>query len=73
MHAMVLKAARDLWHGPSFPTGNRGPGEIRVESRPAAFAGPICMWSTASYQTREMPIIPGHEIVGRIDAIGAGV
>ncbi len=28
---------------------------------------------TANYPDPKLPIIPGHEIVGRIDAIGAGV
>ena len=41
--------------------------------RPAASAARICTSSTANCRTRKLPIIPGHEIVGRIDAIGSGV
>ena len=31
------------------------------------------MWSTASCPQPRLPIVPGHEIVGRVDALGAGV
>ena len=31
------------------------------------------MWSTANWSIPKLPIVPGHEIVGRVAAIGAGV
>ena len=48
-------------------------GKYCSRSRPAAFAVPICMWWTASLPHPKLPLIPGHEIVGRVAALGADV
>jgi propanol-preferring alcohol dehydrogenase len=52
---------------------NPGSGEIRVKVLPVVFAAPICMSWMANFPDPKIPIIPGHEIVGRIDLLGAGV
>ena len=39
----------------------------------AACAGPTCTSSTASCRTSELPLVPGHEIVGSVERLGDGV
>jgi len=46
-------------NGPASPTVNRGRADLHVVD--------------GELPDPKMPIVPGHEIVGRIDAIGAGV
>ena len=73
MKAMVLKKLKTALEWTDL--ADRNQGRVRFASRcpHAASAAPTCMSSTANCPTRISPIIPGHEIVGRIDAIGAGV
>ncbi|MHB8885216.1 MAG: zinc-dependent alcohol dehydrogenase family protein [Methylovirgula sp.] len=73
MHAMVLKELRRplVWQECPDPTPGRG--EIRV----AVTACGVCRTDLhvvdGELPNPKLPIIPGHEIVGRIDAIGTGV
>lgn len=73
MHAMVLTdIGRPLqWQGRPDPLP--GAGEIRV----AVTACGVCRTDLhvvdGDLPNPKLPIIPGHEIVGRIDAIGSGV
>ncbi len=56
-------------------TARPDPPPARSASRlvPAAYAGPTCYVVDGELPGIPYPIIPGHEVVGRIDAIGAGV
>jgi propanol-preferring alcohol dehydrogenase len=73
MKAMVLtKIGADLeWT--ELPDRQPGPGEIRVK----VVACGVCRTDLHVFDGElpnpQVPIIPGHEIVGRIDAIGPGV
>ena len=64
------------------------PGKLRVVERPVAEPGPgqvrirvkacgICHTDAAavmgSYPGLTLPRVPGHEVVGRIEALGSGV
>jgi len=70
---MVLAepGARLAWT--ELPDRQPGPGEIRV----AVTACGVCRTDLhvvdGELPDPKLPIIPGHEIVGRIDALGAGV
>jgi len=70
---MVLKAPGNALAWTELPDRQPGPGEIRV----AVAACGVCRTDLhvldGELPNPRMPIIPGHEIVGRIDAIGAGV
>jgi len=73
MHAMVLKSLRTPLEWTELPDRQPGPGEIRVK---IAACG-VCRTDLHVYDgdlpNPVLPIIPGHEIVGHVDAIGAGV
>ena len=74
MHAMVLNSIRSPLQWTEFPDRQPGANELRTSaSPPAASAELICTWVDGELSDAELPIIPGHEIVGRIDAIGPGV
>lgn len=73
MHAMVLKSLRAPLEWTELPDRQPGPGEIRL----AVAACGVCRTDLhvvdGELPDPRTPIIPGHEIVGRIDAIGPGV
>ncbi len=73
MHAMVLNALRAPLEWTELPDRQPGPGQIRL----AVTACGVCRTDLhvvdGDLPRPKLPIIPGHEIVGRIDAIGAGV
>ena len=73
MHAMVLKKIGAPLEWTEFPDRAPGPGQIRV----AISACGVCRTDLhvvdGELPRPQVPIIPGHQIVGRIDALGAGV
>ncbi len=73
MLAMRLPALRQRLECMELPDRQPGPGQIRV----AISACGVCRTDLhvvdGDLPAGQMPIIPGHEIVGRIDRLGAGV
>jgi len=73
MHAMVLTQTGQPLHWQERPDPKPGRNEIRV----AVSACGVCRTDLhvvdGELPNPKLPIIPGHEIVGRIDAIGADV
>jgi propanol-preferring alcohol dehydrogenase len=73
MHAMVLSALGGKLESTDRPDPQPGPCEIRV----AVAACGVCRTDLhvvdGELPNPVLPIIPGHEIVGRIEAIGDGV
>ncbi len=73
MKAMVLRTARMPLEWTDLPDPQPGPGEVRV----AVLACGVCRTDLhmldGELPDPLSPIILGHEIVGRIDALGAGV
>ena len=73
MHAMVLKKLRSALEWTELPDLLPGPGQIRVQVKACG------VWRTdlhvvdGELSNPVLPIIPGHEIVGRVDMMGAGV
>jgi len=73
MQAMVLKKLRTSLEWTDLPDRQPGPGEIRLKVATCGVCRTDLHVVDGELPTSKVPIIPGHEIVGRIDAIGAGV
>jgi propanol-preferring alcohol dehydrogenase len=73
MHAMVLNKIGEPLEWAELPNRQPGPGQIRV----AIAACGVCRTDLhvvdGELPHPQVPIIPGHQIVGRIDAVGTGV
>jgi propanol-preferring alcohol dehydrogenase len=73
MQAMVLKQLRTPLEWTELPDRQPGPGEIRVKVGACGVCRTDLHVVDGELPHPMVPIIPGHEIVGRIDAIGSGV
>jgi propanol-preferring alcohol dehydrogenase len=73
MHAMVLKKLRTPLVWSELPDRRPGPGEVRVKVSACGVCRTDLHVVDGELPEPQVPIIPGHEIVGRIDALGAGV
>jgi propanol-preferring alcohol dehydrogenase len=70
---MVLKKLRAPLDWTEFPERQPGPGEIRVEVLACGVCRTDLHVVDGELPDPRLPIIPGHEIVGRIDAVGKAV
>jgi propanol-preferring alcohol dehydrogenase len=73
MHAMVLKHRGAALEWTDLADRQPGPGEIRVKVAACGVCRTDLHVVDGELPDPKLPIIPGHEIVGRIDAIGSGV
>ncbi len=73
MQAMVLKKIGSDLEWTDLADRQPGPGEIRVQVAACGVCRTDLHVVDGELPDPKVPIIPGHEIVGRIDAIGAGV
>jgi len=73
MHAMVLSSLRESLQWSELPDRFPGPGEIRVRVAACGVCRTDLHVVDGDLPDPVLPIIPGHEIVGHIDAIGARV
>lgn len=73
MHAMVLNRPREALQWTELPDKTPGPGEIRLRVTACGVCRTDLHVVDGELPGQVLPIIPGHEIVGRIDATGAGV
>jgi propanol-preferring alcohol dehydrogenase len=73
MHAMVLNKIGAALEWTEMPDRQPGPGQIRVKVAACGVCRTDLHVVDGELPHPQIPIIPGHEIVGRIDAIGAGV
>jgi propanol-preferring alcohol dehydrogenase len=73
MHAMVLKQLGRPLEWTELPDRPPGPGEIRVQVAACGVCRTDLHVVDGELPHPQVPIIPGHEIVGRIDALGSGV
>jgi propanol-preferring alcohol dehydrogenase len=73
MKAMVLNKARTPLIWTEMPDRRPGVGEIRVKTSACGVCRTDLHVVDGELPDPKSPIIPGHEIVGRIDAIGADV
>ena len=73
MRAMVLRAAKTPLEWTELPDRLPGPHEIRVEVLACGVCRTDLHVVDGELPDPKYPIIPGHEIVGRIDAVGESV
>ncbi|MEO8525617.1 MAG: zinc-dependent alcohol dehydrogenase family protein [Caldimonas sp.] len=73
MHAMVLNKIGVSLEWTELPDRQPGPGEIRVKVGACGVCRTDLHVVDGELPQPQVPIIPGHEIVGRIDAVGPGV
>jgi len=73
MHAMVLNRLRTPLEWTDLPDRQPGPGQIRVRVLACGVCRTDLHVVDGELPDPRTPIIPGHEIVGRIDAIGPDV
>jgi propanol-preferring alcohol dehydrogenase len=70
---MVLTKVGGPLEWMELPDPQPGPGEIRVEVRACGVCRTDLHVFDGELPGCVLPIIPGHEVVGRIDSVGAGV
>jgi len=70
---MVLNAIGEPLEATELPDRLPGPGEVRVKVAACGVCRTDLHVVDGDLANPRLPIIPGHEIVGRIDALGAGV
>jgi propanol-preferring alcohol dehydrogenase len=73
MQAMVLNKLRTDLEWTELADRQPGPGEIRVKVSACGVCRTDLHVVDGELPDPNVPIIPGHEIVGRIDALGSGV
>src|ERR1700731_5451720 len=73
MRAMVLERLGEPPRLVERPDPEPSDGEVRIEVRACGVCRTDLHVVDGDLPNPKLPIIPGHEIVGRIDAIGAGV
>jgi propanol-preferring alcohol dehydrogenase len=73
MLAMVLRALRTPLEATEMDDRLPGPGQIRVQVLACGVCRTDLHVVDGELPGPVLPIIPGHEIVGRIDRLGAGV
>jgi alcohol dehydrogenase, propanol-preferring len=73
MHAMVLKKIGAALEWTELADLQPGPGEIRVKVAACGVCRTDLHVVDGELPNPHVPIIPGHEIVGRVDVLGRGV
>jgi len=73
MQTMMLKKLKTALEWTDLPDRQPGPGEIRVKVAACGVCRTDLHVVDGELPDPKLPIIPGHEIVGRIDAMGAAV
>lgn len=73
MHAMVLKQQGQPLEWTELPDRQPGLGEIRVRVGACGVCRTDLHVIDGELPHPQVPIIPGHQIIGRIDAMGTGV
>jgi len=73
MQAMVITARGSPLQWTELPDRTPGPGQVRVRITACGVCRTDLHVLDGDLATPVYPVIPGHEIVGRIDAIGPGV
>ena len=73
MFAMALNAPGAALAPVTRPDPMPGPGEVRLRVRACGVCRTDLHIIDGELPARRSPIVPGHEVVGVVDAIGAGV
>ncbi|HTH17960.1 MAG TPA: zinc-dependent alcohol dehydrogenase family protein [Magnetospirillum sp.] len=70
---MMLAAAGQPLHPADIPRPEPGPGQLRLKVRACGVCRTDLHVVDGDLPSPKLPLIPGHEIVGRVDAIGPGI
>jgi alcohol dehydrogenase len=54
-------------------TPEPGPGQVRIAVEASGICHSDAMFTSGHYPGATFPLVSGHEIAGRVDAIGVGV
>jgi alcohol dehydrogenase, propanol-preferring len=77
MRAFILEHARPVEENPlreaDLPIPVSGPGEVRVKVRACGLCHTDLHTVEGELPAHKSPVVPGHQIVGIIDALGTGV
>ena len=73
MRAMVLEAPRTALVARLLPVPEPGPGQALIRVAACAVCRTDLHVCDGELPHPKLPIVPGHEIVGRVEAVGAGV
>jgi propanol-preferring alcohol dehydrogenase len=73
MHAMVLTRPGAPLVARELPDPEPGPGEIRVRVMACGVCRTDLHVVDGELAEPKLPLVPGHEIVGRVDLVGEGV
>jgi propanol-preferring alcohol dehydrogenase len=73
MFAMVLKRPRTALEWLQLPDPYPGPGQVRVRTAACGVCRTDLHVIDGELPEPKLPLIPGHQIVGRIDALGTNV
>lgn len=77
MRAMLLESPQSVDNSPlrlaELPVPDPGAGEVRVRIRCCAVCHTDLHIVEGDLPLSKIPIVPGHQIVGTVDALGAGV
>ena len=73
MRAMVVNAPNELPCIEDRPTPEPGPGEVRLRVLACGVCRSDHFVVDALWPGLELPRVPGHEVIGTIDALGEGV
>jgi len=77
MRAMLLERSADVGTSPlqlrDVPAPDPGPGQVRVKIRVCGVCRTDLHIAEGDLPLVKRPVIPGHETVGMVDKIGAGV
>ena len=73
MDAMILEAPGQALRPVELPDRQPGPGQIRIRVSACGVCRTDLHVVDGDLPQPRLPVIPGHEIVGRIDGVGPGV
>ena len=77
MRALILEQAKPVETNPlrevELPIPQPGPGEVRVKISACGLCHTDLHTVEGDLPPHKRPVVPGHQIVGRIEALGAGV
>jgi propanol-preferring alcohol dehydrogenase len=73
MRAMVLEGARQVLRAMEIPRPSPGPGQVLIQVRACAVCRTDLHVVDGELPNPKLPLVPGHEIVGLLTEIGAGV
>jgi propanol-preferring alcohol dehydrogenase len=71
MRAMVLESPRTPLREAALPLPEPGPGQVRVRVRACAVCRTDLHVVDGELAGAKLPLVPGHEIAGEVDALGA--